>query len=217
MTTKNINALDIIQESSILTTKDWESLFVIKDELKHTWETVQVFRTRTEMEVSVLQDVKHPTPDAKYWQAIREQNVMFTELVALSYEYRKKAVELKKLNRGLIEEKDELEKELKEIEIEQAEWIMLQMERVAHDRIREILEWSAIKTKLIPDMKHGVEDVNKHQFESFHTRFNVEAKNMTEFTPPADRINLAGKAITINRIAKEKGLILEEKKNDKIC
>jgi len=100
MTTKNINALDIIQESSILTTKDWESLFVIKDELKHTWETVQVFRTRTEMEVSVLQDLKHPTPDAKYWQAIREQNVMFTELVTLSYEYRKKAVELKKLIEG---------------------------------------------------------------------------------------------------------------------
>ena len=199
-----INALEIIEGANILKQEDWVSLTTIKDELRHTWETVQVFRTRTEMEVSVLQDIKHPTPDSKYWQAIREQNVMFTELVGLSYEYRKKAVELKKLKRDLMAESDELERELKQIEIEQTEWIMLQQERVAQDRIREILEWSDIKKKLLPDIKYGVDNVDKHQMESFHKRFNAEANNITQHTPPADAINLAGKAVTVNRIKKAK-------------
>lgn len=198
------NALDIIKDASVLAANDFSSLVALQDELKQTWETVQVFRTRTEMEVSVLQDIKHPTPDSKYWQAIREQNVMFTELVGLSYEYRKKAVELKKLKRDLMAESDELERELKQIEIEQTEWIMLQQERVAQDRIREILEWSDIKRKLLPDIKYGVDNVDKHQMESFYKRFNAEANNITPHTPPADAINLAGKAVTVNRIKKAK-------------
>ena len=198
------NALDIIKDASVLAANDFSSLVALQDELKQTWETVQVFRTRTEMEVSVLQDIKHPTPDSKYWQAIREQNVMFTELVGLSYEYRKKAVELKKLKRDLMAESDELERELKQIEIEQTEWIMLQQERVAQDRIREILEWSDIKKKLLPDIKYGVDNVDKHQMESFYKRFNAEANNITPHTPPADAINLAGKAVTVNRIKKSK-------------
>ena len=48
----------------------------------------------TEVPVSVLNDIKFPTPAAKYWQAMREQNVMFQELVMLSYEYRKNLVEI---------------------------------------------------------------------------------------------------------------------------
>jgi hypothetical protein len=196
----DIKALDIIQGANILTKDDWSGLINLKDELRHTWETVQVFRTRTEMDCSVLDDVHFPTPDAKYWQSIREQNVHFCELVNLSYEYRKKAVELKKLQRDSANETDELEVELKQIEIEQTDWHMKQMERVAHDRIREILEWSDIKEKLIPNMKHGVDDVNAHQLESYGIQFNIEANNMTEHTPPAERANLAGKAITINRV-----------------
>lgn len=211
------NALDIIKDASVLAAKDFSSLVALQDELKQTWETVQVFRTRTEMEVSVLQDIKHPTPDSKYWQAIREQNVMFTELVGLSYEYRKKSVELRKLQRDLKNltepwngegsywvAQDDLEIELKQIEIEQTEWTMLQMERVAQDRIREILEWSDIKKKLLPDMEYGVDNVDRHQMESFYKRFNAEANNITPHTPPADAINLAGKAVTVNRIKKSK-------------
>lgn len=211
-----INALEIIEGANILTKGDWEGLTALKDELRHTWETVQVFRTRTEMEVSVLQDIKHPTPDSKYWQAVREQNVMFTELVGLSYEYRKKSVELRKLQRDLKDltkpwngegsewvAQDELDIELKQIEIEQTKWHMLQMECVAHDRIRELLEWSDIKNKLLPNMKHGDVDVNKHQMESFYKSFNMQATRVTEHTPPADAINLAGKALTVNRVRKE--------------
>jgi hypothetical protein len=198
-----LEALEIVRGSSILTSDDFRNLSVLKDELRQTWETVQIYRTRTEMEVSILNDMKRPTPDAKYWQAVREQNVMFVELVNLSYEYRKKAVEIRKLQRDLAVEEDELERELKQIEIEQNEWYLKNMERMAHDRIREILEWSAIKTELLPHLKYGDEDVNAHQLEAMEKGFNVQAKLVNENTPVADARNIIGLADMSNKLAKQ--------------
>ena len=198
-----LEALEIVRGSSILTSDDFFNLSALKNELRQTWETVQVYRTRTEMEVSILNDMKRPTPDAKYWQAVREQNVMFVELVNLSYEYRKKAVEIRKLQRDLAVEKDMLERELKQIEIEQNEWYLKNMERMAHDRIREILEWSAIKTELLPHLKYGDEDVNAHQLEAMEKGFNVQAKLVNENTPVADARNIIGLADMSNKLAKQ--------------
>jgi len=186
------SALEIVNGAELLTKKDFESLSVIKDELLKTWETVQIFRTRTEMEVSVLADNKRPTPDAKYWQAVREQNVMFQELVMLSYEYRKNMVEIKKLKRDILKEDDEIEIELSQIEIEKKQFIARNMERTAHDRIREILEWSNIKTSLKPYLKYGDENVNAHQFEAMKKRYEKEAALVTQQTPPADASNILG-------------------------
>jgi hypothetical protein len=41
----------------------------------HAFHHVQMYRTQTEMEISVLSDVHFPTPDSKYWQTVREMNV----------------------------------------------------------------------------------------------------------------------------------------------
>ena len=196
-----MNALEIIKDAAILKDNDWQALAEISGELCQTWETVQVFRTPTEMKISVLKDIQHPTPDSKYWQAVREQNVMFSELTELSYEYRKKMVEIKKLRRDIIMEQDELEKELKQIEIEQNEWHLRNMERVAHDRIREILEWSAIKKELRPRMKYGVNDVNEHQLEAMQKRFQIEQKFVNAQTPIADARNIIGLADMANKAA----------------
>ena len=86
----------IIKQADILSEIDVKSLSDIAEELKETFVKVQMFRTRTEMEVSVLNEIKHPTPASKYWQSVREQNVMFQELVMLSLEYRKNMVEIRK-------------------------------------------------------------------------------------------------------------------------
>jgi hypothetical protein len=88
-TNYEVQSLSIINNSSILEKADLDKIIAIKDELNHTFLHSQVFRTRTEMEVSVLDDIHFPNPDSKYWQAMREQNVHFNELVSLSYEYRK--------------------------------------------------------------------------------------------------------------------------------
>ena len=86
---KEEKSLDIIRGASILPMEEMEYIETIMPDLAFGFEHAQIFRTRTEMEVSVLDDLKHPTPDAKYWQAMREQQVHFSELVMLSYEYRK--------------------------------------------------------------------------------------------------------------------------------
>ena len=148
-------ALSIITGANILNKEKCGVLSDLAVELRQTWETVQVFRTRTEMLVSVLNDVKHPTPDSKYWQAVREQNVMFHELAMLSYEYRKNELEIRKLQRDQLAEEDELEKELIGVEIEKKTFIGHNMERTAQDRIREIIEWSNIKAELRPKMAFG--------------------------------------------------------------
>ena len=75
--------LKILSEDEV---KDFKAMGA---ELKDTWDKKQMFRTETEMRISVLNDLKHPTPAAKYWQAVREQNVFFEQMVFLSFDYNK--------------------------------------------------------------------------------------------------------------------------------
>ena len=128
---------NIIFGSNILTKEDIKSLDPLKNELKETFIKAQTFRTRTEMEISVLNAIKHPTPASKYWQSVREQNVMFNELVMLSYEYRKNLIKIKILQKKIETEKDELQKELLQIEIEKKmfisnnrkKWLKIELEK----------------------------------------------------------------------------------------
>jgi len=196
-------ALQIIEGADILDAQRCTVLLGLAAELRQTFATVQVYRTKTEMLVSVLNDVKHPTPDSKYWQAVREQNVMFQELAMLSYEYRKNAVEIRKLQRNQLVEEDELEKELIGIEIEKKTFIGCNMERTAQDRLREIVEWSHIKAELRPQMAFGDQDVNEHQLTAMKQRFEFEASLVGQNTPPADARNALGLAISAGRTAQE--------------
>lgn len=170
------------------------------DNFTHT----QIFRTRTEMEVSVLNDMKHPTADSKYWQAMREQSVMYNELVTLSYEYRKECIEVRKIERDMKSETDDLEKELYQVEKEQKEFSLKNMERVAKDRIRELKNWHEIKEALYPHMKYGTEDVNEHQLTSYAKRFTNQRVAMGSSGSPSERQNLLGQLETA-KVALAKG------------
>ena len=200
-------SLEIVRESQILKSEDLRAVEEMREELKDVFLHTQIFRTRTEMEVSVLNDIKFPTPDAKYWQSVREQNVMFHELVMLSYEYRKNLVEIKKLERQLKEEKDDLERELLQIEIEKRTYISLNQQRVAKERIRELKEWHEIKKRLLPEMKYSLKDVNEHQLISYTKRYIREYMAMKDKGSPAERRNLIGNLDKALKICKEKGLL----------
>lgn len=196
------NALASIQGASVLPAVDIARLGELKAELRHTWTTVQIFRTRTEMEWSVLNDHDHPTPDAKFWQCQREQNAMFEQLVELSYAYRKNAIELRRLERKLAAESDDLEQESLRIDIERAQFAAANMERVAADRLREINAWHEIKAALLPKLKHGVDNVDLHQREAFPIRFAQAASLVTPHTAISDAKNIIGLHVTAqNRIA----------------
>jgi len=201
---------NIIQQSEILTLDDIKSLEPLKNELKETFVKVQGFRTRTEMEVSVLNDIKFPTPASKYWQAVREQNVMFNELVMLSYEYRKNLIEIKKLELQVKDEKNELDRQLLQIEIERKIFISKQQEKIAKERIREIKAWSEIKDREIEQMDPiEADEVDNHQLISYTKRWIKQSVLAGDNGSPAERQNLEGQLVTGIRQCIEKGLLEE--------
>ena len=94
----------------------------------------------------------------------REQNVMFQELVNLSYDYRKNVIEIKIKEREMQKETDELKRELIQIDIEKTTFALRNQEKTAKARIVEIQEWSDIKKREEKQMTDNeLEDVNNHQ------------------------------------------------------
>jgi hypothetical protein len=125
--------------TNILDKDDVKNFKKLIPELQDTWMKKQMFRTETEMRFSVLSDNKYPTKAAKYWQSVREQNTHFENLVHLSFDARKNEVEIKKLQRDIKKEKDPLEKELKQVELEEKLYGKAQMELVAKQRQKETI------------------------------------------------------------------------------
>jgi len=182
-----------MNELVILDDSDKSIIESLKDELVETREKSQIFRTRTEMEVSVLNDTYFPTHASKYWQAMREQNVHFNELAMLSFEYRKNEVECKKLKRQIENEEDDLERELLEIELEKTQYIMTGQQKAAKGRVREILNWSDIKqreAKYMTDVE--LADVDVHQLISYTKRWIKQMIDMGTNGSPSEMQNLLG-------------------------
>lgn len=189
----------------LLDESDFNKIVAIKDELKDTWTKKQIFRTETEMVVSVLNDSKHPTNASKYWQCVREQNVFFENIISMSFEYRRNDVEIKKLQKKILEETDELERELHEINLEEKLYAKSNMELIAKDRVREIELWSKLKSEL-DDGSFDTKDVNKHQINSLALTLQNRAKALGPGANPAEVTNVLGPLMTIERVRKEKQL-----------
>ena len=63
----------------------------------------------------------------------------------LSFDARKNDIEIKQKQKELEEEKDELKKELVQIELDQKTYSKATMQLVAAHRMREVTEWSNFK------------------------------------------------------------------------
>ena len=181
------------------------------DELRDTWTKKQIFRTETEMRFSVLNDLKYPTKAAKYWQCVREQNVYLENLMSLSFDYRRTDAKLKKLRKKLEKETDEIEKELIQIDIDEATYGKANMELTAKDRMREIRLWSQLK-KENDDGTFDKQNVNTHQLESYH-KIMINRKNtLTQGSSQPEVFNVLGQLETIERVRKEKGQLEGQKR-----
>lgn len=203
-----MNELDIIKSTSILKADDFAFLSVIADELRDTMEKRQIFRTETEMEVSVLNDIKHPTNASKYWQAVREQSVMFENLVAASFDYRRNEVQIKRLEKKLLDTADEFDREDYQIELDECIFKRANMEATAKDRIREIRLWSQIKAEL-NDGSFDSANVNTHQLVSYAQRFILQASNAPADMPVAEANNLKGQLVTAVKELEQRGALSE--------
>ena len=200
--------------TKILDEKDVKQFKALIPELKDTWRKKQMFRTETEMRFSVLSDNRYGTKAAKYWQSVREQNTHFENLMRLSFDARKNAVEIKKLQKKIKNEKDPLERDLLEIEMEQKIYDQASMELVAKHRMREVASWAKLK-KEFNDGSFDDQDVNTHQAESYTHRLEQMRKTITPGTTQPEVFNLLGQLETLKRV-RQSGELLPQTKKKKI-
>jgi len=204
---KKRNIQDLIEKeapnlNNLLEPEDVSIFNGMTEELRDTWTKKQMFRTQTEMEFSVLNDAKYPTNAAKYWQCVREQNVFLENLMSLSFDYRKNDVHIKRLQKKVAEEEDELKRELAQIDLDQKIYGRASMQLTARDRMREIKLWSAYKTKY-DDGKFDTKDVNTHQLESYHLVMKNKAETLTQGSSQPEVFNVLGQLQSIERIKED--------------
>lgn len=203
---RNEEAFEKMQ--NVLTEDQVNILKKMKNNLRVHYETGQVFRSEVEMRFSVLSDGKFPNADAKYWQAVREQNVHFTNLVILGYEYDQEQIHLKQLKDQIkkhqikqrkiqrdLESKENIDTlDLEEmqlqiemiqnkidtlhVEIEKLTFFQADRKRVAFNRWREVVTWEKLMIELRPKMKYGVLSYEHHQPESYGRRMETQYQTM---------------------------------------
>ena len=210
---RNIHELIVKEAPSLNNLLDAEDVSKFKEltsELRDTWTKKQVFRTETEMRMSVLQDAKYPTKASKYWQCVREQNVFLENLMALSFDARRNEVKLKKLKQKLETEKDPIKQELLQIDIDEKTYGVANMQLVARDRMREIKLWSTLK-KEFNDGSFDTKDVNRHQLDSYAIIMKNKAETLTTGSSQPEVFNVLGQLQTIERVKKSGEMIYNKK------
>jgi len=215
---RNIQTLAKTQSkylTGILDEEDVKQFKSLIPELKDTWKKKQMFRTETEMRFSVLSDNKYPTKAAKYWQCVREQNTHFENLMHLSFDARKNDVEIDKIRDKISKEKNKLEKQLLQIELEEKIYSKASMELVAKHRMREVATWSKLK-KEFDDGKFDKEDVNTHQAKSYMLRLQHQKATLTPGSSQPEVFNVLGQLDTLDRVIRDGELLPKGKENKKL-
>ena len=200
---------------SVLTEDDISTVLELKDELKDNWNKKQIFRTETEMRVSVLNDAKHPNNASKYWQSVREMGAHFDAMMSLSFDLRRNKVDRLRLEYKMddaVAKGDDLAIMDLEIDLDQNLYARANMEQVAHDRVRELKTWSKIKDEL-NDGSFDDQNVNTHQVESLQMALENRVKSLNPHTPPAEVINAVGPLQTLKRLRSEDNTLLDFKQS----
>lgn len=198
-----MNNIDKIEGTSLLDDNVLKSLSTISSELEKGSDNRILFRPRYLMEVSVLDDVSHPTTDAKYWQCNLERDVQYQNLILLSYDYEEKAIDISikedRLNQFDLSDHTQAMKAKKcEIQIKRMNNEKHNMWKEGNDRVREIIEWTDIMLKFESDLEFSADDPEEHMAKSYPLRF-ARQKELAERAGCGDMngyINIAGLAQT---------------------
>jgi hypothetical protein len=196
---------------NVLKPADAQAVLVLKEELADNWNKRQIFRTETEMRISVLNDGVHPTPASKYWQSVREMGAHFDALMGMTFDMRRNEVARLKLEKDLKkaqEENDELKVIEIEIDLDENLYTKASMTQIAHDRVRELKLWSILKDEL-DNGTFDTTDVNQHQAHSFKSILENRVASLTEHSNPGEIVNAVGPLQTLNRLTKPDGTLSE--------
>ena len=213
---KKRNILAVIETeipnlTNLLDPEQAQDFKALTSELRDTWTKKQICRTKTEMEISVLQDAKYPTNAAKYWQCVREQNGFLENLVTMSFEFREREINLEQEIIKRDKEKDLLKKKLNQVEIDRLRFEIAQMQLTAKDRMREIKEWSQFKKKY-NDGTFDDKNVDTHQLETLGKVYKNKRNTLTPYSPQPEVFNVLGQDISITRVQGERKKLEQEKK-----
>ena len=170
----------------------------LKNELEDTRNKRQIFRSETQMRYSVLNDGVHPNNASKYWQCVTEQNVMYENLVRLSFDYRELEIKIKKAEIELANTEDPLDKELCQIKLERLFWDKADSERIGRDRVREIKKWSELKAEF-DDGTFNTENAYVEQDDILRMRLENRRASLTTGSSQAEVLNVLGPLTTINK------------------
>lgn len=198
---------------SVLKPEDAQTIVALKEELTDNWTKKQIFRTETEMRISVLNDGKHPTAASKYWQSVREQSAHFDAMMGLSFDLRRSEIKRMKLERKMqkaIDAGDDLKQMELQIDLEELMYGRANMEQVAKDRVREIATWSKLKAEL-DDGTFDTQNVNSHQATSYRLALQNRAEALGPNAGPAEIINAVGPLKTVERLQQQDGKLLSFK------
>jgi len=122
-----------------------------------------------------------------------------------SYYFRKNSVEIKKAQKKVKQEKDPLEKQLLQIDLEQKIYDQASMELVAKHRMREVATWSKLKLEF-DDGNFDKEDVNKHQAHSYLLRLQEQKKTLTPGSSQPEVFNVLGQLESLERVIRDREL-----------
>jgi len=182
----------LIRSSEIIPDDTLTALASVSEDIEAGFTRRQRFRPRFLMETAVLNDMKFPTPDAKYWQCNVERDTHFRNLVMLSFDYKEKQADIGILEAecnallcDLISADTDHQTELREaqiakkrVQIDRETTILVYMKKEAGERAREIMNWTDIMAKLLPDMKHPVDDAEAYMPEAYAIRYGRETEAM---------------------------------------
>ena len=207
-----MNDIQIIDESKMLASKEIQSLSSVAKSIDEGFARRQRFRPKFLMETSVLNNMKFPTPDSKFWQCNVERDTHFRNLVMLSFDYREKLADIKILEEELIVCESVGLQMKKQVQLERENAALLYMRREAQERVREVMGWSEIMDELEPQLKYDPNDVEAHMPEAFAIRFARETEVMKLTEGQSDMsgaMNILSVARTIQDHPKVQKLMVE--------
>lgn len=187
---------------NVLSKEDSKVILDLKDTFVKILNTQQIYRTETEMRVSVLNDGQHPTTASKYWQAVREMGSMFEEIIRDSFNLRRHAIQKDhydiKLQKA-IDKGNTIKQRYLEIDMEEWHYNHQSQERQLKDRIREVKIWGKIIEEL-NDGSFNDMDVNEHQAKSYAMTFQNRVNALPENASSSEVMNIVGPLSTLQRL-----------------
>ena len=185
-----------MKDYSLLPEKYNKDMLSLSAELNDTVQKRQIYRTETEMRISVLNNGSHPTKASKYWQCVREQGMMYQQLRINIYEYRRREAKILGMKDKLKKSKDKYEKMELQVDIEEMQWSLENIKQQAMDRVRELKLWSKIKKEL-DDGSFNTTDVNVHQAETLELQLQNRLNALTQGSSQGEVLNVIGPLQTV--------------------